>query len=76
MAHQEHQKELQALKEGKYKTLCHSGEACTNQQEKLSSRLQIINSIVQQIRAEQPQHQRALRWLSQCLRSKLRSQKA
>ncbi|NWX62610.1 CCD40 protein, partial [Promerops cafer] len=76
VAHQAHQKQLQALREGKYKALCHSEEACTNQQEKLQGRLQTINSIVQQIQEEQPQHQRALQWLSHCLRSKLRSVKA
>lgn len=76
MAHQAHQKQLQALREGKYKTLCHTEEACTNQQEKLQGRLQSINSVVQQIREEQPQHQRALQWLTHCLGSKLQSQKA
>ncbi|NXV00488.1 CCD40 protein, partial [Cettia cetti] len=76
VAHQAHQKQLQALREGKYKTLCQTAEACTNQQEKLLRRLQTIDAIVEQIREEQPQHQRALRWLSHCLRSKLRSEKA
>ncbi|NWT61281.1 CCD40 protein, partial [Erythrocercus mccallii] len=76
VAHQAQQKQLQALREGKYKTLCHTEEACTNQQEKLKRRLQMINAIVEQIREEQPQHHRALQWLSHCLRSKLRSEKA
>ncbi|NXD41772.1 CCD40 protein, partial [Copsychus sechellarum] len=76
VAHQAHQKQLQALREGKYKALCHTEETCTDQQEKVQGRLQSINSIVQQIQEEQPQHQRALQWLSHCLRSKLRSQKA
>ncbi|XP_063265256.1 coiled-coil domain-containing protein 40 isoform X3 [Prinia subflava] len=76
VAHQAHQKQLQALKAGKYKTLCHSEEACMDQQEKLQARLQTIQTIVQQIREEQPQHQRALQWLSRCLRSKLGLQEA
>ncbi|NWY46904.1 CCD40 protein, partial [Sylvia atricapilla] len=71
VAHQAHQKQLQALRGGNYKTLCHSEEARKSQQEKLQGRLQTINSIVQQIRGEQPQYQRALHWLSHCLRSKL-----
>ncbi|NXI10410.1 CCD40 protein, partial [Irena cyanogastra] len=76
VAHQAHQKQLQALRQGKYKALCHTEEACMNQQEKLQDRLQTINTIVQQIQEEQPQHQRDLQWLHHCLRSKLRSQKA
>ncbi|NXB01825.1 CCD40 protein, partial [Cnemophilus loriae] len=76
VAHQAQQKQLQALREGKYRALCHTEEACTNQREKLRSRLQTINSIVQQIQEEQPQHQRALQWLSHCLGSKLGSEKA
>ncbi|NWZ73377.1 CCD40 protein, partial [Acrocephalus arundinaceus] len=76
VAHQAHQKQLQALREGKYKALCSTEEACKNQQEKLQGRLQTIKTIVQQIREEQPQHKRALRWLSHCLRSQLQSQKA
>ncbi|NWH91367.1 CCD40 protein, partial [Aegithalos caudatus] len=76
VAHQAHQKQLQALRERKYKCLCHTEEARSNQKEKLQGRLQIINAIVQQIRQEQPQHQRALGWLSRSLSSKLRSEKA
>ncbi|NWU21988.1 CCD40 protein, partial [Dyaphorophyia castanea] len=76
VAHQAHQKQLQVLKEGKYRPLCDTEEACTNQQEKLRGRLQTINTIVQQIQEEQPQHQRALQWLSHWLGSKLRSEKA
>ncbi|NWV90876.1 CCD40 protein, partial [Machaerirhynchus nigripectus] len=76
VAHQAHQKQLQVLKEGKYRTLCHTEEACMNQQEKLQGRLQTINTIVQQIQEEQPQHQRALQWLSHWLGSKLRLEKA
>ncbi|KAM4761927.1 coiled-coil domain-containing protein 40 isoform 1-T1 [Cyanocitta cristata] len=76
VAHQAHQKQLQALREGKYRALCHTEEACMNQQEKLQRRLQIINTIVQQIQEEQPQHQRALQWLSHWLGSKLRLEKA
>ncbi|NXR59793.1 CCD40 protein, partial [Rhadina sibilatrix] len=73
VSHQAHQKQLQALKEGKYKTLCQTDEARTSQQEKLQGRLQSIDTIVQQVQQEQPQHQRALQWLSRCLRSKLHS---
>ncbi|NXO71942.1 CCD40 protein, partial [Phainopepla nitens] len=76
VAHQAHQKQLQALREGKYKALCHTEEACMNQQEKLQGRLQTINTIVQQTQEEQPQHQRALQWLSHCLGSKFGSEKA
>ncbi|NXS86263.1 CCD40 protein, partial [Erpornis zantholeuca] len=71
VAHQAHQKQLQALKERKYRPLCHTEEACMNLQEKLEGRLQSINTIVQQIQEEQPQHQRALQWLSHWLGSKL-----
>ncbi|NWI40023.1 CCD40 protein, partial [Picathartes gymnocephalus] len=76
VAHQAHQKQLQALREGKYKALCHTEEACTNQQEKLQGRLETINTIVQQIQEEQPQHKRALQWLSHSLGSKLGSERA
>ncbi|XP_015501009.1 coiled-coil domain-containing protein 40 [Parus major] len=76
VALQAHQKQLQALRQGKYKALCHTEEACMNQQEKLQDRLQTINSIVQEICEKQPRHQRALQWLSHCLRSKLRLGKA
>ncbi|NWR42238.1 CCD40 protein, partial [Regulus satrapa] len=75
VAHQAHQKQLQALREGKYKALCHSEDACTNQQEKLQGRLQTINGIVQQIQEEQSQHQRALHWLRHCLGSKFGAEK-
>ncbi|NXL76856.1 CCD40 protein, partial [Leptocoma aspasia] len=74
VAHQAHQKLLQALKQGKYKALYHTEEACMDQQEKLQARLQAINTIVQQIQEEQPQHLRALKWLRHRLRSKLRSE--
>ncbi|NXS02470.1 CCD40 protein, partial [Oxylabes madagascariensis] len=76
VARQAHQKQLQALREGKYQTLCPTEESCTSQQEKLQGRLQTIKAIVQQIREEQPQHQRALQWLSHCLTSKLVPEKA
>ncbi|NWT15216.1 CCD40 protein, partial [Vireo altiloquus] len=76
VAHQAHQKQLQALREGKYTALCHSEEACMNQQDKLQGRLQSINTIVQQIQEEQPQHQRALQWLSHWLGSKISLEKA
>ncbi|NXN79713.1 CCD40 protein, partial [Bombycilla garrulus] len=75
VAHQAHQKQLQALREGRYKALCRTEEACMNQQEKLQGRLQTINTIVQQTQEEQPQHQRALHWLSHCLGSKFGSEK-
>nr|XP_014129654.2 coiled-coil domain-containing protein 40 isoform X2 [Zonotrichia albicollis] len=76
VAHQARQKQLQALRQGKYKALCHTEESCMNQQEKVEDRLQTISTIVQQIQEEQPQHQRALQWLSHCLRAKLASQEA
>uniref|UniRef100_A0A8C9NFB0 Coiled-coil domain 40 molecular ruler complex subunit n=1 Tax=Serinus canaria TaxID=9135 RepID=A0A8C9NFB0_SERCA len=76
VAHQARQKQLQALRQGKYKAVCHTEEACMNQQEKLEDRLQTINTIVQQIQEEQPEHQRALQWLSHCMRSKLGSQRS
>ncbi|NWV11178.1 CCD40 protein, partial [Ptilonorhynchus violaceus] len=76
VAHQAHQKQLQALREGKYRAVCHTEEACRNQQEKLQGRLRTINTIVQQVREEQPQHHRALQWLSHCLGSRLVSEKA
>ncbi|NXE93721.1 CCD40 protein, partial [Menura novaehollandiae] len=76
VAHQAHQKQLQALREGKYRALCHTEQACRTQQEKLQHRLQTINTIVQKIWEEQPRHQRALRWLSKCLGSRLGSGKA
>ncbi|NXM33240.1 CCD40 protein, partial [Oxyruncus cristatus] len=76
VAHQAHQKHLQALKEGKYRAPSCTEESCRNQQEKLRARLQTINTIVQRIREEHPRHQRALQWLSQCLESRLGSEKA
>ncbi|XP_063031923.1 coiled-coil domain-containing protein 40 isoform X1 [Melospiza melodia melodia] len=76
VAHQARQKQLQALRQGKYKALCLTEESCMNQQEKVEDRLQTISTIVQQIQEEQPQHQRALQWLSHCLRAKLASQEA
>ncbi|NWV75040.1 CCD40 protein, partial [Dasyornis broadbenti] len=76
VAYQAHQKQLQVLREGKYRVLCHNEEACTNQLEKLQSRLQTINTIVQQIQEEQPRHQKALQWLSHCLGSRFGSEKA
>ncbi|NWV42285.1 CCD40 protein, partial [Grantiella picta] len=76
VAYQAHQKQLLALRDGKYKVLCHTEEACMNQQEKLQGRLQTINTIVKQIREEQPQHQKALQWLSHCLASRLEPEKA
>ncbi|NXC33453.1 CCD40 protein, partial [Campylorhamphus procurvoides] len=76
VAHQAHQKHLQALREGKYRALSDTDEACRDQQEKLRGRLQSIHSIVQRVREEQPRHQRALQWLSQSLRSRLGAEKA
>ncbi|NWI54176.1 CCD40 protein, partial [Calyptomena viridis] len=71
VAYQTQQKHLQALKEGKYRVLSPSEEACVNQQEKLQDRLQTIKTILQRIREEHPQHQRTLQWLSQSLDSRL-----
>ncbi|NXP23302.1 CCD40 protein, partial [Scytalopus superciliaris] len=76
VAHQAHQKHLQALREGKYRALSDSNEACRSQQEKLRGRLQAIHTIVQRIQEEHPRHQRALQWLSQSLRSRLGAEKA
>ncbi|NXF84076.1 CCD40 protein, partial [Sclerurus mexicanus] len=76
VAHQAHQKHLQALREGKYRALSATGEARRSQQEKLRGRLQAINTIVRRVREEQPRHERALQWLSQCLGSRLGSEKA
>ncbi|NWT74108.1 CCD40 protein, partial [Prunella himalayana] len=76
VTHQARQKQLQALRQGKYKVVCHSEESCMNQQEKLLDRLQAINTIVQQIQEEQPEHERTLQWLSHCLRSKVRLETA
>lgn len=75
VAHQAHQKQLQALKGGTYQPLCQSEEARSSQQEKLQARLHTIHSIVQQVRGEQPQYTGALQWLSQCLTSTLGSGK-
>ncbi|NXG20776.1 CCD40 protein, partial [Grallaria varia] len=76
VAHQAHQKHLQALREGKYRAPSAPGGACGSQQEKLRARLQAITTIVQRIQEEQPRHQRALQWLSQCLGSRLGSENA
>ncbi|NXY26866.1 CCD40 protein, partial [Atrichornis clamosus] len=76
VAHQAHQKQLLALREGKYKAVCHTEQACRAQQEKLQHRLRTINTIVQKIWEEQPKHQRALQWLSKRLGSRLGSEKA
>ncbi|NXF13342.1 CCD40 protein, partial [Smithornis capensis] len=76
VASQAHQKHLQALMDGKYRVLSRSEEACVQQQEKLRDRLQSIHTILQQIQEEQPRHQRALQWLSQCLTSRLGAEKA
>ncbi|NWR82279.1 CCD40 protein, partial [Furnarius figulus] len=76
VAHQAHQRHLQALREGKYRALSDTQEACRSQQEKLRGRLRTINTIVQRVREENPRHERALQWLSRCLGSRLRSEKA
>ncbi|NXO60626.1 CCD40 protein, partial [Aramus guarauna] len=76
VAYQTRQKHLQALQEGKYAPLCHTEQAWRNQQQKLQDRLRTINAIVHQIQEEHPGHQRALRWLSQCLESRLGSREA
>ncbi|XP_071429399.1 coiled-coil domain-containing protein 40 isoform X2 [Pithys albifrons albifrons] len=71
-----HQRHLQALLEGKYRAPSSTEESCRSQQEKLWGRLRAIHAIVQRVQEEQPRHQRALRWLSQCLGSRLGVQKA
>ncbi|NXA55768.1 CCD40 protein, partial [Nothocercus julius] len=76
VAYQTRQKHLQALKEGKYTPLCRTEEAWKNEQQKLQDRLLTINTIVQQIQKEHPQHQRTLQWLSQRLESRLGSPEA
>ena len=76
MAYQTRQKHLQALKEGKYAPLCHTEQAWRNEQQKLQDRLRTINAIVHQIQEEHPGHQRALRWLSQCLETRVGSREA
>ncbi|NWX15489.1 CCD40 protein, partial [Aegotheles bennettii] len=76
VAYQTRQKHLQALKDGKYKPLCHTEQAWRTKQQKLQDRLRAINAIVHQVQQEHPQHQRALQWLSQCLESRLGSQEA
>ncbi|KAM6377009.1 coiled-coil domain-containing protein 40 [Pluvialis apricaria] len=76
VAYQTRQKHLQALKEGKYAPLCRTEQAWRNEQQKLQDRLRAINAIVRQVQREHPQHQRPLRWLGQCLESRLGSQEA
>ncbi|NXX21396.1 CCD40 protein, partial [Podargus strigoides] len=76
VAHQSRQKHLQALREGRYSPLCRSQQARQDQQQKLQQRLRAIAAIVQQLQQEQPQHQRVLQWLSQCLESRQGSQEA
>ncbi|XP_054702598.1 coiled-coil domain-containing protein 40 [Grus americana] len=76
VAYQTRQKHLQALKEGKYAPLCHTEQAWRNEQQKLQDRLRTINAIVHQIQEEHPGHQRALRWLSQCLETRVGSREA
>ncbi|NXP79160.1 CCD40 protein, partial [Ramphastos sulfuratus] len=76
VAYQARQKHLQALKEGKYAPLCRTEQAWRREQQKLQDRLRAIDAIVHQVQQEHPQHQRALRWLSQCLGSRLCSQEA
>ncbi|NXK48255.1 CCD40 protein, partial [Chauna torquata] len=76
VAYQMRQKQLQAVKEGKYTPLCHTEQAWRNEQQKLQDRLHNINVIVHQVQQEQPQYHKALQWLSQCLESRLGSQEA
>ncbi|NXU78625.1 CCD40 protein, partial [Oreotrochilus melanogaster] len=76
VAHQTRQKHLQALKEGKYTSLCRTEQAWRAEQQKLQDRLRAVNTIVHQIQQEHPQHQRILQWLSECLESRLGSQEA
>ncbi|NXG90988.1 CCD40 protein, partial [Stercorarius parasiticus] len=76
VAYQTRQKHLQALKEGKYAPLCRTAQAWSHEQQKLQERLRTINAIVRQVQQEQPQHQRPLQWLRQCLESRLGSREA
>ncbi|NWI95933.1 CCD40 protein, partial [Pitta sordida] len=71
VAYQTHQKHLQALRAGQYRVLSRSEESCRTQQDKLRAQLHTINTILQRIRDEHPQHRRALQWLSQWLGSRL-----
>ncbi|KFP80681.1 Coiled-coil domain-containing protein 40, partial [Acanthisitta chloris] len=75
VAYQTHQKQLQALREGRYRALCRTEQACRNQQDKLQDRLRSINTIIQRMQQEHPQHHRVLQWLSCRLGSRLGSQK-
>ncbi|XP_035424617.1 coiled-coil domain-containing protein 40 isoform X3 [Cygnus atratus] len=76
VAYQTRQKQLQAVKEGKYTPLCSTEQAWRNEQQKLQERLRTISGIVHQVQQEQPQYHRALQWLRQCLESRLGSQEA
>lgn len=76
VSYQTRQKQLQAVKEGKYTPLCSTEQAWRNEQQKLQERIHAICGIVHQVQQEQPQYHRALQWLSQCLESRLGSQEA
>ncbi|NXC37809.1 CCD40 protein, partial [Penelope pileata] len=76
VAYQTRQKQLQAVKEGKYTPLCRSEEAWREEQQKLRERLCAVSAIVQRVQQEQPQHHAALQWLQECLASRLGSQEA
>ncbi|NXE82848.1 CCD40 protein, partial [Cochlearius cochlearius] len=73
VAYQTRQKHLQALKAGTYAPLCRTEQAWRSEQQKVQGRLRAISAIVHQIQREHPQHQGALRWLGQCLESRLGS---
>lgn len=76
VSYQARQKQLQAVKEGKYTPLCSTEQAWRNEQQKLQERIHAICGIVHQVQQEQPQYHRALQWLRQCLESRLGSQEA
>ncbi|NXF36582.1 CCD40 protein, partial [Nyctibius bracteatus] len=76
VAHQTRQKHLQALKDGKYVTLCGTEQAWRKEQEKVQARLRAVSAIVQQVQQEHPQHRGALQWLSHCLEARLGSWEA
>nr|XP_047906272.1 coiled-coil domain-containing protein 40 isoform X2 [Anser cygnoides] len=76
VAYQTRQKQLQAVKEGKYTPLCSTEQAWRKEQQKLQERLRTISGIVHQVQQEQPQYHRPLQWLRQCLESRLGSQEA
>ncbi|NWW84172.1 CCD40 protein, partial [Rhynochetos jubatus] len=73
VAYQTRQKHLQAVKEGKYTSLCLTEHAWRKERQKLEGRLRTLNTIVHQVQREHPQHRRALQGLSYCLDARLGS---